>query len=378
MKDSVWLGTPATVAFLTLFSGAAVVMAAPLYIQTNLTSDVPGLAANLDPNLQNPWGFSFTATSPFWISDQGANVSTLYNGAGVPNALVVAVPHPALGPQGPTGQVANGTTDFALTTGNPARFIFANLSGTISGWNPAVSATSAVIMYSATDSAVYTGLANGASSSGNVLYAADFGNGKVDIINSSFQKIGSFSDPNAPSGYSPYNVQNINGRLFVTYAKVDPMTGRASEDLNQGLVDEFDLNGNFVRRLATDTHLSSPWGVTIAPSSFGEFGGALLVGNFGDGGINAFNPTTGVWLGTVLDSMGNPIENDGLWAIGFRAPGSGFDPSLLYFAAGINDEANGLFGTIQPVPEPATLCLFGIAAGVFGIRRSRTSRRRTS
>jgi len=376
MKGSVLPTTLAFLALIALFSGTPVVMAAPLYVQTNLTSDVPGLATNLDANLKNPWGFSFTATSPFWVSDQGTNVSTLYNGAGVPQALTVSVPQAPGGPQGPTGQVANGTTDFALTPGNPARFIFASLSGTISGWNPAVSATTAVTSFTATDSAVYTGLASGMGNAGNLLYAADFRNGKVDIINGSFQKVGSFSDPNAPAGYSPYNVQNVSGRLYVTYAKVDTMTGRASEDLNQGLVDEFDLNGNFVRRLVTDAHLSSPWGVTQAPAGFGEFGGALLVGNFGDGGINAFNPTTGVWAGAVLDSMGNPIANDGLWAIGFRAPGSGFDPSLLYFVAGINDEANGLLGTIQPVPEPTTLTLFGIAIGAFGIRRSRLSRQR--
>jgi len=335
-------------------------------------SDVPGLATNLDPNLKNPWGISFTATSPFWVSDQGTNVSTLYNAAGVPQALVVSVPHPAAGPQGPTGQVANATTDFALTPGNPARFIFADLSGTISGWNPAVSATNAVTMFAANDQAIYTGLANGTGTAGNVLYATDFRNAKIDIFNASFQKIGTFgTDPNVPAGYSPYNVQNINGRVFVTYAKVDPATGRASEDINQGLVDEFNVNGGFVRRLATDTHLSSPWGVTLAPTSFGDFGGDLLIGNFGDGAINAFNPTTGVWAGTVLDTRGNPLENDGLWAIGFRAPGSGFDPSLLYFVAGINDEANGLLGTIQPIPEPGTFVLFAIAVGSLGVGRFR-------
>jgi len=349
------------------FGPAAV--AAPIFYQTNLTSDIPGLAANTDANLVNPWGMSFTATSPFWLSDQGKNVSTLYNGAGVPQALVVSVPTTAAGPQGPTGQVNNATTDFNLTPGNPARFIFSTLGGTISGWNPAVNATSAVVMYAATDNAVYTGLANGSGAGGNMLYAADFANAKVDIFNASFQKTGSFSDPAAPAGYSPYNVQNVNGSLYVTYAKVDPVTHRASEDTNQGLVDEFSTSGAFIRRVATNTHLSSPWGITLAPLSFGEFGGDLLVGNFGDGIINAFDPVSLAWKGALSDAMGNPIVNDGLWGIGFRAANSGFDPNKLYFAAGINDEANGLFGSIQGVPEPGTYILMAAGLAAIGMRR---------
>jgi len=329
-------------------------LAAPVYSQTNLSSDVPGMAPNLDPNLKNPWGMSFSATSPFWVSDQGMNVSTLYSGLGVANQLVVGTPF------GPTGQVSNGTSDFEVTAGNPARFIFASLSGTVSGWNPTASPATAVVKFTAPDSAVYTGLASGTTGNNNFLYATDFANRKVDVLNGSFNKVslaGNFLDPNVPGDYAPYSIENIQGSLYVQYARVDAVTHRASEDVNQGIVDVYDLNGNLQRRLITDTHLSSPWGVALAPSGFGDFANSLLVGNFGDGAINAFDPATGAYRGTLSDALGNPIINDGLWAIKFRAPGSGFNPNTLFFVAGINDEANGLFGTIQAVPEPANFAL---------------------
>jgi len=301
------------------------------------------MAANLDPNLANPWGMSFSATSPFWVSNQDTNTSTLYNAAGVAQALVVTTP------PSPTGQIFNGTTDFALTPGNPARFIFSSLSGTVSGWNPAVSATAAVTQFMATDGAVYTGLANGTIGTTNYLYAADARNNKIDVLNGSFQKVtlsGSFQLPNLPSGFSPYNVQNIGNRLYVTYAKMDSPGG---------FLGIFDLNGNFIQQIA-DSHLNEPWGVTVAPSTFGTFGNALLIGNEGDGMINGFDAGTGMWLGAISGASG-PLVNDGLWALAFRAPGSGFDPNALYFAAGINDEQNGLFGSITAaaVPEPGTV-----------------------
>jgi uncharacterized protein (TIGR03118 family) len=360
-------------AALVTVCGANHALAAPIYAQVNLASDIPGMAAFTDPNLKNPWGMAFTATSPFWLSDQGASVSTLYNGAGQPQALVVGIPKtsPPTPPQGPTGQVANASTDFQLTPGNPARFIFATLAGTIAGWNPAVNANTAVTEFTATDHATYTGLANATAAGNNLLYAADFANRKIDVFNASFQKTsvaGTFTDPGGiPANYSPYNVQNVGGKLYVEYAKVDPITHRASEDLNQGIVNVFDTSGNFLQRLATDAHLSSPWGVTMAPAGFGGFGGDILVGNFGDGTISAFNPLTGAFLGALSDVQGNPISNDGLWAINFRAPGSGFDSNTLFFSAGINDEANGLFGAIQVVPEPGTMLLVGFAGCLLAL-----------
>ena len=347
--------------------------AATLYVQTNLTSDISGLAANTDPNLKNPWGMSFSATSPFWVSDQVTNVATLYNGAGTPQALIVGTP------PSPTGQVFNASSSFNLPTGGQALFIFDSLSGTISGWNAAQGTTAATV-FTATDGASFTGLANASNSSGNFLYAADFANGRIDVFNGNFgltTLAGSFTDPNLPTGYSPYNIQTVGGKLYVEYDAVDPVTHRPTTTANTGVVDVFDTNGNFLQRLVTNTHLNSPWGITQAPGTFGSFGGDILVGNFGDGTISAFDPTSGAFLGTLSNSSGNPIVNGGLWALNFRAPGSGFDSNALFFTAGINDEADGLFGEITPVPEPSTLLLLGLGLGSVGLLRRKTRISRT-
>jgi uncharacterized protein (TIGR03118 family) len=329
--------------------------AASIYSQTNLTSDVPGLAFNLDPDLKNPWGMSFSPTSPFWVSNQVTSVATLYNAAGVKQGLVVATP------PGPTGQIFNSTAGFELTPGNPSRFVFASLSGNIAGWNPAVNPNTAITMFTATDGAVYTGLANGTIGSEDFLYAADTANGKIDVINSSFEKTvlaGSFTDPLVPSGFTPYNIQNVGGKLYVTYA---------IEDTPGGFIGVFDLNGNFLQHIS-DPHLNGPWAVALAPPGFGSFGNTLLIGNEGDGTINGFDPITGDFLGTLMGTSG-PIVNEALWAIAFRQPGSGFDPNTLYFVAGINDEENGLFGTIQAsaIPEPATAFTATFAMSVFAL-----------
>lgn len=341
-------------------------LAAPIYTQTNLTSNIPGLAANTDPNLKNPWGMSFGATTPIWVSDQGTNVSTLYTASGAPTSLVVSTP------PGPTGQVFNSTTGFELAPGDPARFIFASLSGTVSGWNPAVSATSAVTEFTATDHAAFTGLASGSSGGKDYLYAADFANGKIDVLDNAYHKVslsGSFVDPNLPANYAPYNIANVGGKLYVEYAKVDPVTHIPSTQNNQGIVSVFNTNGQFVQRLITDTHLNSPWGVVLAPSGFGGFANDLLVGNFGNGVINAFDPGTGAFVGVIADADGKPLANDGLWALAFRSPGSAFDPNALYFVAGIHDQRDGLLGVIEPIPEPATFTTLGLALSAFLLRR---------
>jgi uncharacterized protein (TIGR03118 family) len=365
----------ASVIAMTLFSSA--VFATPFY-QTNLVSSIPGLAPHEDANLKNPWGISFSNTSPFWVANQATNTSTVYNAAGVAAPVSpVAIPTTGGGPQGPTGTVFNTTfntsSDFELQPGAQAVFLFSTLSGEIAGWNPGVNPNAAVAPFLATDGAVYTGLALGTPSSGPVLYAADFANGKIDVINSTFQKTtlaGSFTDPNLPAGYVPYAVHNIGGQLYVTYSLVDPNTGTALEAPNQGIVNIFDLEGNFVRRLITEAHVSAPWGVTLAPSSgFGSLSGALLVGNEGDGTISGFDPATGVFLETISDINGQPIENEGLWGLAFRSPTSGFDTTKLYFAAGIEEEEEGLFGTIQVVPEPGTFGLLALGGIVLAAGR---------
>jgi len=336
--------------------------AGDFYKQTNLVSDVPGMAKFTDPNLKNPWGISFGPTSPFWVSNQVTNTATLYNSAGAPQALVVHTPTTGGGPQGPTGQVFNGTSDFALSTGGAARFLFANLNGTISGWNPL---QGTIAQVAATASAVYTGLALGNNGSGNFLYAADSAGNGINVFDGSFNQVtlsGSFADATLPDGFTVYNVQHLGNSLYVTYE---------NETSGGGVINEFDLNGNFIRRVTSNGDggpLDSPWGLAIAPNSFGTFAGKLLVGNEDDGRISAFDLATGAFVGQLKDENGNPISNTGLWGLTFGNGGNGGDPNTLYFNAGINDERNGLFGAITFVPEPSSIALAFIAGGVFAAR----------
>jgi uncharacterized protein (TIGR03118 family) len=350
------------------------------FFQTNLTSDIPGMAANTDANLKNPWGMSFSATSPFWASDQGAGKSTLYNPAGVPQALVVTIPSGI--PPGPTGTVfSNIAGNFLLPVGTgtvpaPATFLFDTLSGTIAGWNGA-QGTTAATTFTAPAGTSFTGLAIANNGAGNFLYAADFANGAIDVFNSSFAPTtlaGNFTDTGGgiPAGYFPYNVQTLNGKLYVEYAT--KAAGRAAHTPNTGIVDVFDLNGNFLQRLVTNANLNSPWGITQAPATFPSFGGDILVGNFGDGTISAFDPTSGIFLGKLSNQLGNPIVDSGLWALNFRSAASGADPNTLFLNAGINNEADGLFAEIQVVPEPSTFLMLALAGIPLAWRKLRSQK----
>ncbi len=339
---------------------------ADTFTQTNLVSDVSGLAANTDPNLKNPWGVSFSPTSPFWVSDQATGVATLYNATGVPNALVVTIPGTTTGPQGPTGQVFNSTTGFLLTNGNglKATFIFDGLNGVISGWN----GTTAVVQ-ATTPGAVYTGLALATSATGPTLYAANSTpGGGINVFSSGFAPetlAGNFTDPNLPAGFVPFNIQNLNGNLYVTYM---------GSSLSGGIVDEYDTNGNFITRIATNGPLAAPWGIVFAPSGFGAYSNDLLIGNFGNGEIDVYDPTTDAFLGTLDGSNGQPLVNDFLWALETRAPGGTFDPNAVYFTAGINGQQDGLFGEITAnTPEPSTIV--GTATGLIALALAGLRRR---
>lgn len=350
------------------------------YVQTDLVSDIPGLATITDPQLANPWGVAFSATGPFWVSDQGTNSSTLYSVTGsttvskvnINPSGFVAIPTTPGGPQGPTGQIANSNASSFLVgnggNGAAARFIFDNLNGTISAWDAGTTS----FVQATTPGAVYTGLAvNGAQT---MLYAANgAGSGGINVFNSAFAPVtaaGGFVDPNLPAGLVPFNIEDIGGKVYVTYAP----SGRANQidaTAGDGVVDIFDENGNLLQRLITGSQLAAPWGLALAPSSFGEFGGDLLVGNFSFAAseINAFDPTTGAFLGSIgIDDGGN--APGGLWALAFGNGGTGGSPNTLYVTDGLNGEANGLFAAIT-VPEPSSFALLGLAAALSWVRAGR-------
>ncbi len=319
-------------------------------------------AANVDPNLINPWGMSYSATSPFWISDQGTGVSTLYTGTGASVPLVVTIPG-ATG-AGPTGQAFVAGSGFQLTGGGNAVFAFANLDGSISAWN---GGTTAAVQVTTPD-AVYTGLARGSSGGNNYLYAANNAAGTIDVFNQMFQPTtlaGSFTDPNLPAGLSPFNVANIGGQLFVTYAAGGDNADEQA--LGTGAVDVFSTDGTLIGRFATGGNLLSPWGITQAASNFANLGGDILVGNFSDedGFINIFAPD-GTPLG-LLTMNGDTFNMPYLWALGFRTGGPGVDPNSLYITAGIGDEEHGLFAQLVPVPEPSTWAMMLVGFGAIGL-----------
>ncbi len=321
------------------------------YIQINLVSDVPGLASHTDPNLKNPWGVAFSPTSPFWVSNQGSDTATLYDGQGNIQPLVVSIPSIGV-PTGPTGQAFNGTTSFNLSDGSPALFLFDTLDGQIVAWNNGEGTMA--IKVATVQGAFFTGLAIDNVGSVNYLYAADNA-GHIDVFDTNFNNVtntlfaGKFVDPNGLPGFNPFNIQNINGNLYVTYAKVN-MQGMGEPG---GFVDEYDSSGNLLKRIATSGSLFAPWGITLAPPSFSSFGGDLLIGQFGNGQILVYDPVTLDFLGTINGQDGKPIVNPYLWALEFRTGGQGVILNALYFTAGYNDQKDGLFGLIIGVPNAA-------------------------
>ena len=320
---------------------------------TYLTSDIPAVGSNNDTHLVNPWGMSISPTGPWWISDNGTGLSTLYNGSGVAQSLVVTIPSgTGSGTGTPSGTVYNGTGDFKIN-GTPAAFLFCTEDGTISGWNGGSAASIAV--NNNTLGSVYKGIAEGSVSGANYLYVANFNAGTVEVYDRNFtiRSFGpnSFVDSTIPTGYAPFNVQPIGSNLLVvTYAKQDAAKHDDVAGPGNGYVDVFDNQGNLQFRLAHTIYLNSPWGVAVAPQSFSGFGGDLLIGNFGSGLITAYNASTGAWLGNMFNTNDLPVQIDGLWGLTFGNGGGGGPATTLFFTAGSFGENHGIFGSITPHP----------------------------
>jgi uncharacterized protein (TIGR03118 family) len=335
------------------------------YTNVNLISDIPGLAQVTDPNVKDAWGFTFAPDGPFFLVNTNSSYATTYRvNPGTDEVVKVApdlpVPELAAFPfGGPTDVVFNDTRDFVIgQPGNtgPARYIMTGLDGTLSAWRPGMS--QAVIVANNSASALaYTGLALGRNRLGHFLYAANCAQARIDVYDTNFNLVnvsGGFANPAVPGYYMPFNIQNIAGNLYVAYAVFNPNTMEEEKDPGKGIVAVFDTDGNLIRNIAIGTdaggpywQLNAPWGFAIAPARFGDFSGALLVGNFGDGAINAFDPSTHAFLGQLLAPSGQPLKIDGLWALGVGNGGEAGSTQKLYFSAGPNNESDGLFGYIK-------------------------------
>ncbi|MGF6765566.1 uncharacterized protein (TIGR03118 family) [Paraburkholderia sp. GAS33] len=321
---------------------------------TALVSDGAVPAAHTDANLKNPWGIAFNPKGFVWVADNGTNVATLYDGNGVPQSLVVTIPDGKNGSASPTGIVFNGTQSFTVLENGKsgaAAFIFAGEGGTITAWAPSVGPTNAFVMYDdGTGGAVYKGLALAAMNGNNFLYATDFHNNKIDVFNTNFTKVampGNFTDPAIPAGFAPFGIQAIGSNLFVTYAMQDAAKHDDVAGAGLGMIDVYDTAGNLKQRFATGGSLNAPWGIAQAPGNFGSMSGAILIGNFGDGTINAFNASSGQSMGPLNGPNGGPVAEHGMWGIAFGNDLSNQPSNTLFFAAGPNDEADGVYGRID-------------------------------
>jgi uncharacterized protein (TIGR03118 family) len=317
------------------------------YHRRDLVSDGGVPAEHVDPDLVNGWGLAASASGPWWVAAADSGKSVLYNGEGTKLSLVVSVPGE------PTGTVFNGGPRFVIPNVGAARFLFASEDGTISAWSPnLVPNTQAVVVIdSSAAAASYKGLAIDSTTAGTRLYAADFHNARVDVFDGNFTPVsvaGAFTDPNLPAGYAPFGIQTLAGSVFVAYAKQDEEAEEEVTGPGLGVVDKYDLAGRLIARVGTGGALNAPWGIALAPAGFGRFSGKLLVGNFGNGRINVFDPVTFEPKGHLKGTDGKAIVIDGLWGIAFGNGGTAGPPTTLFFAAGPDDEEHGLFGRLDP------------------------------
>ncbi|MEO8924301.1 MAG: TIGR03118 family protein [Caldimonas sp.] len=330
------------------------------FVATHLVSNIntasnPYSSANADTHLVNAWGIAFNPQGFVWVANNGTSTSTLYDGNGVPQSLVVAIPPGAAGNADPTGIVFNDSSSFVVTqagVSGASAFIFVGEAGTISGWSPAVNMNNAVrVVDGAAQGKVYKGLAIASQAGALRLYATDFHNGRVDVFDANFAPVvsaGAFSDVNLPAGYAPFGIQAIGSQIFVSYAMQDAQARNEVLGAGLGAVDVFDTAGALITRLiAPGGKLDAPWGMVVAPASFGPFGNDLLVGNLGDGTINAFNSTTGALVGTLADGNGTAIAIDGLWGLAFGNGINSQPTTTLFYAAGPAGGTNGVYGRID-------------------------------
>jgi uncharacterized protein (TIGR03118 family) len=344
-----------------------------VYSQTNIVSDGSVPALSTDSSLINPWGLAHKPGGPWWIANNNSGVSTVYNSSTGAKLLQISVA-PPLGIN-PTGLVANTTGSF-LVNGTPANFIFDGEDGILSAW---ASGSASVLQQNNSATAVYKGLSVSGTGSSSLLYATNFQAGTVEAFNSSFQPTtltGNFTDPNLPAGYAPFGIQNINNNIYVTYALQDAAKHDDVAGPGNGFVDVFNTQGVMQQRLISNGVLNSPWGLALAPADFGAFSNDLLVGNFGDGTINAFNPSNGNFLGTLKDSKGNPIVIGDLWSLQFGDGGKDGAANSLFFTAGVQDENHGLFGELNaavPLPPAVYASLPVLAVAMLLAHRRRVA-----
>jgi uncharacterized protein (TIGR03118 family) len=336
----------------TFFAGTP---AGNVFSQTNLVSDGFVSAAHTDADLKNPWGVALSSAGVWWVADNGTSKATLYDKNGNKLSPVVNIPGGGGAASTPTGQVFNTTGAFVVHKGTkaaPAQFLFAGEDGGISGWSSTVNATNAVLAVDNSPAgAVYKGLAMGSVKHKPRLYATNFKAGRVEMYDGNFKRITSktaFKDNKIAAGYVPFNIQNLGGMIYVTYALRDSTGTSDVAGRGHGFVDAYTTSGVLVRRFVRGKYLNSPWGLAIAPSRFGPFAGDVLVGQFGSGVITALNPKTGKLVGILNKSDGTPIHNQGLWSLSASTSSDIYGSTdSLFFTAGLNDEADGLFGTIQ-------------------------------